>query len=363
MILLLVIQHTYPLKYNMIINFFKKLLYAIMLYLKQFMSKNEKEIFDENHNYDYVSYTEDEEEANINETDYSLKYLTFVALEDGMFSWSGFSNAEYEVDNKISYSLDEGETWSEPQTIVDLQVHAGDRVMWKGDEMQTLNEGMLFVNGVGIFRASTCQFDVEGNIMSLIHGDDFQTNSQLTGDFMFMELFKDTKVVNAQNLVLPSMTMKMMCYSNMFDNCIYLLTSPLILPTIVFNPNPSSMGMETLGCYSYMFNGCTNLKTTPILPATALTENCYQYMFQDCISLLKAPELNATLVSPQAYYKMFQGCTKLKWIKMLGTNLKTNALKDFTNGVAAQGLFIKSANAQLETGINGIPNDWEVENV
>lgn len=344
----------------MIINFFKKLLHAIMLYLKQFMSKNEKDTFDENHNYDYVSYTEEDDDSMVNDTDYSLKYLTFVALEDGAFSWSGFSYDYEEVENKISYSLDEGETWSEPQLIFTVQVHEGDRVLWKGVDLETVND-MIHVNGVGLFGESTCQFNVEGNIMSLIHGDDFQNNSRLFYQYIFMELFKGTKVVNAKNLIIPSMDMTQLCYTSMFENCTYLVTAPLVLPATNLFPSD----WDGIGCYGYMFKNCPSLKTAPKLPATTLHSYCYQEMFLNCTSLKRAPELPASKLKQYSYDRMFKGCTNLKWIKMLATNTsETNCLREWVDGLSENGTFTKLSTMEtLPSGVNGIPNNWEILNI
>ena len=88
-----------------------------------------------------------------------------------------------------------------------------------------------------------------------------------------------------------------------------------------------------------MFSGCTSLTTAPELPATTLTSYCYMYMFQDC--------------------------RNLNYIKCLATNIPTNDCTDsWVNGVSATGTFVKSESmVSWQTGNNGIPSGWTVENI
>ena len=237
-----------------------------------------------------VSYCEDVNDVHYNPYvhDYSQDYLTFVAKADGTFQLST---------NAVNYSLDNGETWTElAAATASPTVTTGNKIMWKATGLTpTLSAG------IGTFN-STGQFDVEGNPMSLLYGDDFKGQTSLTGkDNYFRFLFNGcTNVVSAKNMSLPATTLGNNCYGGMFNHCTSLTTAPALPATTLGN-----------SCYSGMFEGCTSLTTAPELPATTLTSACYQYMFQGCTSLTTAPALPATTLAGSCYSGMFQGCTSL----------------------------------------------------
>ena len=286
--------------------------------------------------------------------DYSQVYLTFVALEDGTFQLS---------ENTVSYSLDEGKTWTnleanKPSPIV----KRGCKIMWKG---YLIPHGY---SGVGTF-SSTRKFIVQGNVMSLLYGDDFKGQTSLAGKcYAFCNLFNDNKnVVNAEDLSLPATELADSCYESMFYGCTSLTTAPAL--------NATEMAGR---CYMTMFYGCTSLTTAPALPATKLAEDCYcgmlvetdllpdctnidfanesvvqsgglsglfmgtnvmdsdlekilpmdsngkyclpvmnlaescyESMFEDCTSLTTAPALPATEMAGYCYMAMFYGCSSL----------------------------------------------------
>ena len=244
--------------------------------------------------------------------DYSKQYLTFVAKENGTFTFTPQNN------NVISYSIDDGSTWTEGNEVT---VNNGGRVLWKGS--MTPN-----TSGIGAF-SSTANFDVQGNIMSLLYGDDFIGQTDLTGkNYCFYQLFmQNTKVVNAKNLILPATTLASYCYQRMFRGCTSLTTAPVLPATTLasycyqymfqnctsLTTAPSILPATTLAnsCYYYMFNSCTSLTTAPELPATTLANSCYYYMFNDCTSLTTAPVLPATTLVSSCYNGMFYGCTSL----------------------------------------------------
>lgn len=251
-----------------------------------------------------------------NNEDYSTNYLTFVAKRTGRFKFSGSTSS-----NKISYSTDNGETWSTPTRSVDFVVNIGDTVMWKGT--MTPNS----TNGIGLFSASTASFDAQGNIMSLVYGDNFVSQTTLSRNYQFRRLFQNTKIINAKDLILPSTTLTPYCYQN-------------------------------------MFYGCTTLTTAPELPATSLATYCYNIMFRGCTSLTTAPSLPATRLDTYCYYNMFRDCSSLNYIKMLATDISaSNCLTYWVDGVASSGTFVKAASmTSLPSGNSGIPNGWTVQN-
>ena len=232
-----------------------------------------------------VSYCVTEGDVHYNPFSYANEYLTFVAKESGTFTFTP------QNDNVISYSTDGGETWTEGNSVT---VNNGDEVMWKGTMTPTL------YNGIGKF-SSTAEFNVQGNAMSLLYGDNYKGETDLTDKNSFYQLFANNKkVINAKNLSLPATTLTDGCYVAMFQYCTSLTTAPELPATTLAD-----------GCYVAMFRGCTSLTTAPELPATTLASYCYSGMFQGCTSLTTAPELLSTGLIIECYKDMFQGCTSL----------------------------------------------------
>ena len=234
--------------------------------------------------------------------DYSKQYLTIESLEDNnVIYWKASQlDANYPPTPKtISASTDNGVTWTEytsstggsGTTIATL--NANDKLLLKGENTNYSN------NAPNLFKA-TGEFEVYGNIMSLISGNSFES-AELTIAYAFHGIFSGcTGLTSAENLILPATTLRPYCYQSMFDGCTNLTTAPE-LPSL----NLSYM------CYAYMFNGCTRLTTAPELPATTLASTCYYYMFNGCTSLTVAPELPATTLVYMCYQSMFEGCTSL----------------------------------------------------
>ena len=319
------------------------------------------------------------------------KYLTFVALEDGYFSFKTNSTP-------ICYSLDGGSTWStlncEENTPI---VRKGQKIMWKGN--LTPNSSL----GIGMF-SSTGMFDVEGNIMSLLHGDNFEGKTSLAGkDYAFYNLFNSCAIISAENLRLPATTLAYHCYDIMFIYCTSLKSAPSLPATtltegcynwmfadcssLAVAPDLSATtlaygcyeamftGCKSLtvapelpattlaeGCYVGMFGGCKSLTVAPELPATTLAEGCYAQMFDGCKSLRAAPVLPATTLLEWCYDGMFSGCSSLSYIKCLATDISaTDCTRDWVNGVSSSGTFVKASSmSSFTTGNNGIPSGWSI---
>lgn len=221
------------------------------------------------------------------------KCLAFVATSSGTFTFNGSTRT-----NRISYSIDSGATWSTESQNVTVNVNSGDMVLWKGE---LVTQGYN-VGGIGSF-GGTATFEAQGNIMSLIYGDNFEGqedfDSNMGGDFGW--LFSGTNIESAENLELP-------------------------------------VSALTQGCYQYMFYNCTLLETAPTLSAETLADNCYEYMFN--------------------------GCSSLDYIKMLATDITaTDCLNNWVANVAASGTFVKSADMTTLPidSVNGIPIGWTVE--
>ena len=174
---------------------------------------------------------------------------------------------------------------------------------------------------------TSCQFEVRGNIMSLVNSNNF-SNLTTVNSRAFLRLFWNcTGLTDASKLVLPATTLAESCYERMFITC-------------------------------------SNLVNAPALPATTLANNCYYGIFQSCTSLTTAPELPATTLANNCYNQMFYNCRNLNYIKCLATDLSaTNSTQNWVDGVAATGTFIKEAGVSWTTGISGVPTGWTVEEI
>ena len=288
----------------------------------------------EGQNYLGASVTHEVEVKN-----YALSYLTFTPVEDSTF---GFTK------DGLSYSLDDGDTWTELSANgTTPTVTAGSKIMWKNNTALTPEPS----HGIGTFTSSN-NFDVEGNIMSLLYGDDFVEQTSLSGkDYVFMMLFNESKVRNANKLVLSATTLSLACYSQMFYRCTSLTTAPKLPATTLVN-----------SCYREMFNHCTSLTAAPKLPATTLVNNCYGVMFGHCTSLTAAPVLSAITLASFCYNGMFNGCTNLSYVKMLATNISADScLGGWLYEVSATGTFVKADGVEIPEGTSGIPSGWTVE--
>ena len=228
--------------------------------------------------------------------DYSEQYLTFEILSAGTIVWQ--KNSAIAEVKTVTYSINDG-AWislnSATGTNSSFNVVAGDIVRFKGGHDRYTRSSTNYSS----FGSSTATFNIYGNIMSLIGGDNFKTLDTLTTAWTFFSLFKGTQVISAQNL---------------------------------------------------------------ILPATALTNYCYREMFLDCTSLTTAPVLSAATLATHSYFKLFSGCTNLNYIKCLATDLGDSGTGSWTDGVSATGTFVKAASMTgWTTGANGIPSNWTVQ--
>ena len=289
--------------YNKVSTIYYRIVFKIMFNLCKIMFKFIK-VFDkhseylaEKGNFDLpnVSFCIDDNDVHYNPFDFSMQYLTFVGTETPTsFKFSG---------SGISYSLDEGNTWVSLASNTDSpSIGDGEKIMWKGE--MTPNS----YDGIGTFNATVSgdiengTFNVEGNVMSLLYGDNFADKVDLSGKvFAFSKLFYNNgRIISAKNMKLPATKLAGYCYYGMFYGCTSLTTAPELPATTLANY-----------CYQGMFYGCTSLTTAPELPATTLAEYCYNSMFYGCTSLTIAPELPATTLASGCYSYMFEGCTAL----------------------------------------------------
>lgn len=333
-------------------------------YINSFASENDIQIALENGELlkPYVAYIEDADRIDWNskeKVDYTTEYLTFNITSTGNIN----------VPTGTTYSINGGE-WENTGTT--LTVNSGETIRFKGNN-STYNNNT--------FSGSTAWFEVEGNIMSLIYGDDFKNKLTISSSYAFASLFKKcTNLVSAENLILPATTLANGCYSGMFQFCKSLTQIPELPAMTLTSECYSGMfqGCSSLttapalpattltrACYRSMFNDCSSLTTAPALPATTLANDCYSQMFYGCTSLTTAPELPATTLANDCYYNMFYGCKKLNYIKCLATDISASRCTGaWVQSVASTGTFVKAPSmTSWSTGINGIPTGWTVQDV
>ena len=312
--------------------------------------------------------------------DYENQYLTFEIISSGTIVW-GHHWVE-SANTTISYSKNNDSTWiditSTSLSGTSFNVNAGDKILFKGNNLSYgRKEGNTPI--YNSFSGSTATFNIYGNIMSLIYGDNFQNITSLPSGSVrnFYGLFNATNVVSAENLILPATAMTDSCYYDMFNGCTSLTTAPQLPATTLANTCYRAMfgGCISLttapelpatdlaqGCYAAMFEGCTSLTTTPELPATTLAFACYRWMFNGCTSLTTAPELPATTLVQDCYNVMFYGCTSLNYIKCMAISHNAyHCTYQWVNGVAASGTFVKNSLSYWSTGVDGIPTGWTVQ--
>ena len=274
----------------------------------------------------WLSLTEENMEVNYNKPkliDFSAEPLTFNILSAGTINWTASNTA---ITKTIDYKLNDGEwasvTSNTGSSAPTINVVEGDKIQFRGNNTQYAGS-----SSYNSFSGSTALFEAEGNIMSLIYGDNFKNKLTISSEYAFYSLFSDcAKLVSAENLVLPATTLVNRCYWSMFFNC-------------------------------------TSLTTAPELPATTLANYCYSGMFSNCTSLTTAPELPATTLATYCYGGMFFGCSRLNYIKCLATDIPaSDCTYSWVRDVASTGTFVKNPDmASWRTGTSGIPTGWTVQ--
>lgn len=220
------------------------------------------------------------------------------------------------------------------------------------------------------------EYNVGGNIMSLLYGENFENETTLENNNIFDHLFAYSGVVDASKLILPATTLTKNCYSGMFVNCTSLTSAPALPATTLTKGCYSGMFQDCVSlttapelnattldeyCYDSMFYGCKSLTEAPQLPATTLANYCYNSMFANCTSLTSAPQLPATTLAESCYISMFYNCTSLNEVTSYAQSVNTTDLYNWLYNVAPTGTFYNLGGATYETGASGIPSGWTEE--
>lgn len=269
---------------------------------------------------------------DIGGSNYSKQYLTFEALEAGTFTLtipSALTTSSY---SNISYSIDNGDTWTTTSNVANTEVivttptiPAKGKVIWMGTGSQ-LGNSSSYSNFT-----STGKFNVYGNLLSLFRNINFANYTAIgTGgrvDYYARHLFYNNQnIISAKNMIFPI-----------------------------------NYG---LSCMSGTFNGCSNLIEAPSIPASTVYQSSQESMFRNCTSLVKAPELAASSIGARSYWSMFYGCSKLNYVRCLATSKSTNnPISNWLTGVSTTGTFVKSADIEDSFWTDSIPSGWTIKNV
>ena len=306
--------------------------------------------------------------------DYSLIPLTLECVEAGTIT----INCTSGVDHTIEYSRDGGTTWTQLSISTTATALGNDFVI--GDTVQIRNVSMNYTNtNVSMNYTNTtttnhsqfggtAKFNVYGNILSFISADLTMVNL-INAQFYY--LFASSKVLSAEHLIIPFMTLTDACYRGMFKSSSITIAPELPATSLAtdcynemfYNCKSLTAAVNLMAtnlantCYKDMFMNCTNLTTcqsilpattlapycyqslfhstaittVPELPATTMCTYCYWQMFEDCKSLVSVPTnlLPGTIMAPNCYDDMFYGCTNLTNIPNLpSTSLASSCYAD-----------------------------------
>lgn len=326
-------------------------------------SEFEDEYFGDEYYEPWVSFTSGDTLVHYNKK--FNGYLRFEMLTNGTIKWKSSDTA---ITRTIEYSKNGG-GWSEITSTTagtGINVSAGDVVCFRGENQQYAEvidssaEDKYAAGNIRTvsFNGTTGNFNIAGNIMSLIKKDydEFIHITRLSGDCNFYGMFRiGNNVKSVEDLFLPATYitngcygymftsagitramglpakhMKESCYRNMFADCASLTSVPALSNTDVAKHCFAAMfarcsSLQTVpnnyltvlnlenadDCYGSMFKGCTALTSTPNLPAIGLSNLCYDNMFNGCTSLTSSPELPATILCETCYHCMFEGCSSL----------------------------------------------------
>ena len=284
-----------------------------------------------------------------------FEYFTIESLADNNTISIAKANSPSNIN--LSYSTNDGETWNDltiSTTTTFTTINTGDKIIFKGtnDKFANAWDSFYRFNATGIFK-------VYGNIMSLLFGDNYVSNTKFKTETThnFAGLFYGTTtLIDTSNLIMPALTCMSSSYNGMFRGCTNLTTAPE-LPAI----------NSAQDCYSSMFEGCINLEIAPEINLENMSQNCCKRMF--CMNrsskittpkMTKSPILRCATGVSGCYEEMFKGNGNLIEV----TCLKTDDIACCNNWLlncSSIGTFYKSPlKTNWESNTSNIPIGWTV---
>ena len=289
-------------------------------------------------------------------------YFTLVSLADN--NTITLSNNSAGGTKNFSASTDDGETWTaitlaNGSTATIATIGSGDTILMRGN-----NNTLGTAYNKGCYFRGTQNYEVEGNISSLLRNND--TDTQITGGtFHFAQLFSgDTHLISAENLKVVSTELYQSSFNGTFRSCTNLQKAPdLSIPT--------TLGQET---YSSMFEACVSLSQPPsVLSATTAQLSSYKRMF--CMNrnssvtsqMTKSPIMIGNFGSETSVakdFEVFKGNGSLTEVKCFWTNDSGSfgGLANWMTNVSSSGTFYKRSTQTFTNNANGIPTTWTIVN-
>lgn len=205
--------------------------------------------------YPLVAYIADTHQT-IMDSGYEKKPLTLVMLSAGTITWSSVSGMEYRKND--------GDWASWPGTV---SVVKDDKISFR----RTTNTAYSYSTRI---QCST-PFNVEGNMLSIINKTNYSSLTSV--NVPLSSLFRQSAVVNAENLILPT--------------------------------TQGTIGIT----FDYMFYGCTSLVYPPkAMKSTSDSSSVFESMFYNCSNMVKAPKIYHPIGHGIELNSIFHGCSKVK---------------------------------------------------
>lgn len=277
------------------------------------------------------------EEGSEDCSGYSHKYFT-LATDDG-------SNANFYVpiigNKTIDYSIDNGQTWATAVGASQIYQISTPSIMLRA----VTSLPWASSQGTNYAITASTRFHVEGNIMSLFYGDDFENQTTLNISHACESMFNSsTNLTSAENLVLPARTIGTYAYHAMFYKCRNLTNAAPIIEADEIPAEAMSLIFEE-----------TNITSVNLPNATATTANAAIYAaFNSCTQL---KEVNMpSMVNYASQYYTFRNNTSLEKIVNNATN-GTNF--QYYNSISQNVTFYKNPNATW----TGLPSTWTVVDI
>ena len=275
--------------------------------------------------------------------DYAYKYYRTKPFtiknvstnKDGIIRWGKYQDFEC--------SFDGGGTWGAMEASFTLP--CCEEVMVRKASAYDAS----FNLSTSSFHLDVANFEISGNIMSLLYGSDFIGKSTIPAN-AFKDLFSGAgAIVSAENLVFEFEDIPSAACRGMFKNLGVLAKIPDLsrIKTIADN-----------GCYE-MFYNCIAISTPVVLNITSACSYCCYRMFYNCYALVEASLLTSPTLTASCFNSMFANCSKLHKVTWL---CDVNNTTTYTNGwmsdVPSGGIFTKKAGTSWPVGT--IPNGWLV---
>lgn len=295
---------------------------------------------------------------------YQVQYFTIRSMADDN-TIKLYNNMSATTTN-FSYSLDSGTTWTDftlakqtNRTIATID--SGETIMMKG-ENNTLGDSY---NAGHYFRGSK-DYTIEGAISSLVNGNNLnlELGDAANRSYTFAQLFSgDTHLINAEDLVISSISLPDSCFNCTFRGCTSLVAAPELPSTILGDH-----------CYSSMFEYDTALARPPkeLRFTTAKTKEIYTRMF----SMNRTSSVQAAMTETPKLFgdwgaldakneQMFCGNANLNKVYCYWTKTNhnfdgynTNWMSYTTNG----GTFYKRSTETFSRNVSGVPTGWTIVN-